>query len=123
MMAEPVLVVDDDPDIRECMVALLEMRGLPAVPASDGAEALDLLKAGMRPSLILLDLMMPRMDGWEFRAQQELDPELAAIPTVVVSAAGQHATAALHADAIIRKPIDFGQLDRVLDRHCSGRAS
>jgi CheY-like chemotaxis protein len=82
-----VLVVDDDPDIRESVQLALEGRGFTVVGKPNGREALDWLQAGNRPAVILLDLMMPVMDGWLFRTIQRTDPELSAIPVVVLSAA------------------------------------
>ena len=60
-----VLVVDDDPDIRETLRDVIEMEGFAVVTAADGREAMDRLRMGLRPSLIVLDLMMPRMSGWD----------------------------------------------------------
>jgi CheY-like chemotaxis protein len=81
-----VLLVEDDLDVREAMADLLACEGLRVVVASDGREALDLLQAGLRPSVIVLDLTMPRMDGWDFRHAQMADPNLKDIPVIVVSA-------------------------------------
>src|SRR5215218_4757012 len=87
-MGHRVLVVEDDEDLREMMGHLLQAEGFRPDLAGDGAEALDKLRATPeQPDLILLDLMMPRMDGWTFRREQEGEPALANIPVVVVSAA------------------------------------
>ncbi len=102
-MLEPVLVVEDDPDVREVMIAIVEREGHRAVPARSGAEALQFLRNGLNPCLILLDLMAPVKNGWEFRAEQNADPHLASIPTIVVSAP---------------KPIDLDQLTKLLKTHC-----
>ena len=83
-----VLLVEDDLDVREAMADLLACEGLRVVVAGDGREALDLLQAGLRPSVIVLDLTMPRMDGWEFRQAQTADHDLKDIPVIVVSAGG-----------------------------------
>ena len=117
-MPEPVLVVEDDPDIREVMMAIVESEGHLAVPAENGDQALRLLRSGLHPCLILLDLMMPVKDGWEFRAEQNTDPSLASIPTIIVSAAGRQSMEALHPTAALEKPIDYDQLTRLLKRHC-----
>ncbi len=82
----PVLVVEDEPDIRDLMVAILESEGYTVRAAADGAEALAQLQLGNPPCVILLDLMMPVMDGWTFCREKQKFPELAAIPVVVVSA-------------------------------------
>src|SRR5882672_11652695 len=84
----PVLVIDDDPDIRWTMAEVLEDWGYLVATAAHGKDALEQLQAGVRPCLILLDLTMPVMNGYEFRAAQRANPEYAAIPTVVLSAAG-----------------------------------
>jgi len=82
-----ILVVEDNAEIRDALVALLRDEGYQAAGASNGKEALELLTAMARPpSLILLDLMMPGMDGAAFRKQQQQDPRFALIPTVVVTA-------------------------------------
>jgi CheY-like chemotaxis protein len=88
-MREPieVLVVDDDPSIREVVVELLSLEGCLTLEARSGRTALDLLRARrIPPAVILLDLLMPDMDGWRFRAEQLTDPALSAIPVIVISA-------------------------------------
>jgi CheY-like chemotaxis protein len=88
-MTEPrtVLLVDDDDDARAVTGACLAAEGYRVVDAKDGAEALALLDGGLRPAVILLDLHMPNIDGWEFRRRQLEDAALADIPVAVVSAA------------------------------------
>ncbi len=82
-----VLVVDDDADIRHALIGALEEQGYHAISASNGREALTVLRTlHTPPSVILMDLMMPVMNGWEFRAEQQRDPLLSKIPVVVVSA-------------------------------------
>src|SRR5262245_59771290 len=81
-----ILVVDDDRGVREAMEALLLAEGLEAVGAEDGQDALDRLRAGLRPCIILLDLMMPKIDGFAFRHAQRADPALADIPVIAFSA-------------------------------------
>src|SRR5687768_12107285 len=84
-----VMVVDDDADIREAVADVLSDEGYPVELASNGREALNVLSAGaFRPNLILLDLMMPELDGWGLMAELEKRPELSAIPVVVFSAQG-----------------------------------
>src|SRR5438045_1700164 len=80
-----VLVVDDDDDIRESIISLLEDEGIGVAGANNGEAALSYLRASSPPTFILLDLMMPVMDGAEFRAEQVRDGRLAAIPVVVLS--------------------------------------
>jgi len=117
-MPEPVLVVEDDPDVREVMIAVVESEGHTAVPAENGDQALQLLRNGLHPCLILLDLMMPVKSGWEFRAEQNADPHLAAIPTIIVSAAGKEAMRDLNPEGALPKPVDFDKLSKLLKTHC-----
>lgn len=79
------LVVDDEPDVREMLSNLLEDAGWQVVAAEDGLEAWKRLSEGERPDVIILDMLMPRADGWQFRKLQLADRELASIPVVVTS--------------------------------------
>src|SRR3954463_13696734 len=81
----PILLVDDNMGCRDSVKAVLESRGLPVACAGDGRDALNCLRRGLRPSLILLDLWMPEMDGCEFRDIQCQDEELKSIPVVLIS--------------------------------------
>jgi CheY-like chemotaxis protein len=120
-----ILVVEDDPDIRETIAQILEEEGYRALMAENGQEALRRLAEGPRPRLILLDLMMPVMDGWQFREEQRKDPTIATIPVVVVSADGQVRQKAerIHADGHIRKPVGIDALLAVVERYCSSQSS
>jgi len=111
-----ILVVEDDEDAREAMVALLQMKGYRAVPAGNGQEALDYLHQAPVPDLIILDLWMPVMDGWQFRREQKQDPRLAAVPVVVVTALSDRAD--VDANEIIIKPVDVDRLLSTVDRYC-----
>jgi CheY-like chemotaxis protein len=84
-MKHAVLVVEDHRALRDGMVRTLDREGFVAIPAANGLEALEYLRSGGRPSVILLDLTMPGMDGWKFRQVQEHDPQIAAIPIIVLS--------------------------------------
>ncbi len=111
-MSTSVLVVEDDADVRQSLVEVLEDEGYEVAAAGDGLEALDYLHAAQKPRLILLDLMMPRMDGFQFRAAQQNDQSLAEIPVAVVSAdeqGGSKATA-LRASGYLRKPVKLADL-------------
>jgi two-component system, chemotaxis family, chemotaxis protein CheY len=114
-----ILVVEDEPDIREIICMILESRGICAVGAEDGQEALDLLHGRPAPSLVILDLMMPRMDGWQFSDAVRDDPELAGIPIVVLSGDGQISAKAsrLRAAGHVRKPVDMDELLAIIARH------
>ena len=117
-----LLLVDDDERVREALVALLEAQGYPVVGAANGREALDVLRVrGLRPGLILLDLMMPVMDGWQFRAAQLADAELAAIPVVVFSAhpRARETAVSLRAARVIAKPLDIDELLEVVRAYCA----
>src|SRR5690606_32731818 len=83
-----LLLVEDEEAIREVMEAVLQAEGYCVVSTGNGADALDVLRDGLRPCMIILDLMMPVMDGWQFRLAQLRDPELLKIPTVVYTAVG-----------------------------------
>jgi CheY-like chemotaxis protein len=80
-----VLIVEDEDDVREFMELLIANAGYETMVARDGYEALEMMRA-RRPCLVLLDLQMPRMDGWEFRERQLQDPRLAHVPVVCISA-------------------------------------
>ena len=116
-----VLVVEDDPDLLFALSEMLESEGYQVACARHGLEALGRLRGGVRPSLILLDLMMPIMNGWQFRYEQRQDSDLARIPVVVVSAKSdsrQHAEW-LEADAYLSKPIDVNLLLGMVGRYCN----
>jgi CheY-like chemotaxis protein len=85
---ETVLIVDDDVGLREAFAEFLAEEGYDVATADDGQDAFRHLRRGLRPCVILLDLMMPGMDGWEFRRQQVKDDDLKDIPVIVVTAAG-----------------------------------
>ncbi len=117
----PVLIIEDDADLREMMAQLLTIEGFRAATAINGRDALDYLKRGDRPEVILLDLMMPVMDGWEFRRMQRRDPRVADVPVVVLSALDQRRTGDLAPDAFLKKPLDFDHLLSLVRTYC-GRA-
>jgi len=116
-----ILVVEDDPDIRFGLAVLLEDEGYEVLTAANGREALARLHTlSVLPSLILLDLMMPDMDGWEFRAEQRRDAVLATIPVIILSAAGDLAarTTKLGAVGVMQKPVQVSDLLKAIKRHC-----
>jgi CheY-like chemotaxis protein len=112
-----VLVVDDDLDIRESLRDVIEAEGFPVACASNGAEALQLLAKKERPGLIVLDLMMPVMSGWEFLTVVRQDPALAEIPVAVISASGGR-TPPLGATCFLRKPVDLDTILDLVREHC-----
>jgi CheY-like chemotaxis protein len=115
-----VMVIEDDFAIRETLRELLEDEGYGVVWASNGQEALAQLERHT-PRLILLDLMMPVMDGWEFRSAQRRDPVLARIPVVVISAdhALDQKVPALAADGWLAKPFELDALLATLRRYAA----
>lgn len=128
MTASPgnVLIVEDDPDVRDMLSTLLSMEGFNAVAAEDGLEALHLLRAVRHrapdvPCLVLLDLKMPRLSGHEFRRAQLGDPIVASVPVAVMSGAIdlQQRAEALGAVATVPKPIDCDALLDVVRRYCA----
>jgi CheY-like chemotaxis protein len=113
-----ILVVDDDVDLRETLVEALELRGYEVASAGNGREALDLLLADQAPPcLILLDVMMPVMDGFEFRRCMRADPRLAGIPVVVITAGGRGGLEALEAP-VLAKPVTLSGLISTVREHC-----
>jgi two-component system, chemotaxis family, chemotaxis protein CheY len=113
-----VLVVDDDPDILEALSEILEAEGFEIRRARNGKEALDRLEPDP-PKLILLDLMMPVMDGWEFRRQQVSHAAFSKIPVIVFSAAGRERMRQVDANDYLAKPVDLDELLQRVSRFCS----
>jgi len=95
-----VLVIEDDEATREAVTLLLTSEGCDVLTAANGRAALEVLRNGARPDLIVLDLMMPVMDGWQFRAEQKRDPALSKIPVLVISAAGDVRRHAANLEAV-----------------------
>lgn len=118
MTSGAILIVDDDNDVRAALSELLEAEGFSVEGAPDGREALARLRAAkVHPAVILLDLMMPGMDGWDFRSEQMRDPQLSGVPVVIVSASG-FSRASIEAQfrpaAYVEKPIERTELLGVL---------
>ena len=117
-----VLVVDDDTDIRETLEEVLADNDFPAIGAENGAVALERLRSDAEPPcVILLDMMMPVMDGRTFRLAQQDDPTLSHIPVVVLTAhaSGERSARELQVDAFLRKPVDLETLLDVIGRYCA----
>jgi CheY-like chemotaxis protein len=114
-----ILVVEDDPDIRESVVEILEDDGHVVTSAGDGREALDALQsASPAPDLILLDLMMPVMSGYQFREEQLKLPEFASIPVLIVTADvnARSKVESLKAAGFVQKPLKIRQLLDLVDQ-------
>jgi CheY-like chemotaxis protein len=115
-----ILIVDDEVDIRQLLSTFLTHKGYRAISVANGEAALNYLRQHQPlPQLILLDLMMPVMNGMDFRRAQQRDPQLAAIPVVVMSAAGEMQASALPGDIYLPKPIDFAALLTLVEQYCS----
>jgi CheY-like chemotaxis protein len=121
--AAKVLLVDDDFGILDGVSDFLEGEGFAVVSASNGIDALNHLRSGLRVNVIVLDVMMPVMDGWDFRAEQLGDPSLRDIPVVVISACGFTRDTLQHqfkAHDVLAKPLDLERFSRVLKGVCGG---
>ena len=116
-----VLIVEDDFDIRAILAQILADEGYLVTEATNGAQALEKLRGGLRPTVILLDLMMPVMSGWQFREEQLLDPELAQVPVVIISADSNLGDKArtLKVDSYLRKPVDIDALLDAVAKRCA----
>jgi CheY-like chemotaxis protein len=120
-MPVSVLIVEDDAATRAALALIFQAAGYTTASAADGRRALAYLRANPAPRVVLLDLMMPVMDGWQFLAERHEDAELAAVPVVLFTAAeGLDAGAlrALGANDVFRKPADPEQLLAIVGRYC-----
>jgi CheY-like chemotaxis protein len=117
----PIFVVDDDLDLRETLGELLTEEGYATRLLDNGRTALELLRAGVRPRLILLDLMMPDMSGWEFREAQLRDERLRGIPVIVMTASRGFDEVGLAAAEILLKPAGLTDILDAVARHALRR--
>ena len=115
-----LLVVEDDSLTRETMAFILQEEGYTVAEAGNGLEAMEQLRQGFRPEVILLDLSMPAMNGWAFCIELQRNPVLAGTPVVVISGVTDPAPAAgfLHAAGSLRKPFNAGQLLAAVEHFC-----
>jgi two-component system chemotaxis response regulator CheY len=113
-----ILIVEDDDETRTDLAELLGSEGYEVVTATNGDEALKLLDASEPPKLILLDLLMPVMNGWDFRTRQLAKPSLAAIPVVILSGAANvlRSAVSLSAAGYLTKPLRLTQLLETIQR-------
>jgi len=116
-MVHTVLVIEDEEDLREMIRDGLELSGYNVVTAEEGQDALDQIPRIQHLCLVLLDLMMPGMDGWDFLEQMRQRPELAGVPVVVHSSMTQSAPRG--ATRVLQKPTLFGQLLSVVQDYCT----
>ncbi len=120
-MNKKVFVVEDDQDIREALAELLESEGYDVTTAENGQIGIDKLsQASQLPNLILLDLMMPVKDGFQFYAEKAADPNLSSVPVIVMSADGHilDKQKKLQAQAYIKKPVDIDHILNMVDQFC-----
>lgn len=119
-MAKLILIVEDDADLAQSVAEVLESEGYRTAIATNGQEALDRLTRSNRPDLILLDLMMPVMDGWQFREQQRKAPSMASIPVVAVTADddARGKAAAINAAGHVAKPVTVQKLISTVEHVC-----
>jgi CheY-like chemotaxis protein len=124
MGGKAVLVIEDDLDTQDAICGLLEYSGYRAIGVSNGREAIQFLKTHSAPNVIVLDLMMPVMNGWEFRDLQSADAGLAKIPVVVISASGALPRDVLGKGAVdyVPKPFDPDRLVAAIERVTPGVA-
>jgi CheY-like chemotaxis protein len=113
-----ILIVEDDEDSRRALTNVLEDEGFSVAALSSCEAALDYLHGSPRPQLIVLDLMMPGMEGWDFRHLQKQDPELARIPVISISAVGK----LVDVDVALRKPVDYDDLVMAVERYVTRRS-
>ena len=111
-IAKFILVVEDDPDLGQLVAEVLESAGYRTAVAGNGAEALDRLQTIEHPDLILLDMMMPVMDGWKFHEEQQKVPAFASIPVITVTADGnaRGKAASIQAAGYVTKPVTIDSL-------------
>ena len=116
-MAGIILVVDDDEDIRETLRVILELEDYQVLVASNGREALEVMRTN-RPQLILLDLMMPVLDGWEFVKELDKIPKLSDTPILVITAYADRARPVPRSLLTLEKPVDISVLLEAIKRTC-----
>jgi CheY-like chemotaxis protein len=112
-----VLIVEDEEDLRELMCDALQMRGYTVVTAEEGSDALRKIDDIGPPCLILLDLLMPGMNGWDFFAKVRERPELASVPVIIHSSASSRAPAGV--TRVLQKPLAFDTLVSIVAEYCS----
>lgn len=113
------MIVEDDRDTREMLGRFLELEGFDVRTAANGELALQALQEDSDPCVIILDLMMPVMNGWQFREAQASDPRFSRIPVVVVTAAGpRDDIPSINADGWLSKPVDFDRLLATIGALC-----
>jgi len=117
-----ILVVEDDPDVREGILTILELEGFQSAAAFHGRDALDQCRAGLRPDAILLDLMMPVMSGEEFLRARIGEPGIADVPVLVLTAKGfeEIDRKRWNVRNVLRKPTDPDRMISAIRQVCGG---
>jgi CheY-like chemotaxis protein len=116
-MSPHILIVDDDADLRETLQILLEASGYSVTVAENGRAALERIAAGPRPGLVLLDLMMPEMNGWQFIEHARRDASLASLPIVIMTAHRSRDPSTVRPEAVLHKPFDTPKLLATIALH------
>ena len=114
-----VAIIEDDAEFRDMLRELLEEEQYRVVAVSNGAEALETLRGETLPNVILLDVSMPVMDGFDFLRFRNDDPQLAAVPVVLVTNAKPHERPTIGVNDVVRKPIDIDEILFAIKRYCS----
>jgi CheY-like chemotaxis protein len=114
-----VAIIEDDTEFRDMLRELLEEERYDVVALSNGAEALETLRGDTLPNVILLDVSMPVMDGFDFLRFRNDDPQLAAVPVVLVTNAKPHERPTIGVNDVVRKPIDIDEILFAIKRYCS----
>jgi len=114
-----VAIIEDDKEFRDMLRELLEEEQYRVVALSNGAEALEALRGDTLPNVILLDVSMPVMDGFDFLRFRNDDPKLAAIPVVLVTNAKPHERPTIGVNDVVRKPIDIDEILFAIKRYCT----
>ena len=123
-MGQPVLIIDDDEDIRESLKMALETEGYEIFEAANGREALDLLPKIPNPAVILLDLVMPVMNGWEFLKELSENYGLAGIPVLIITGFSEaFSKKGVPASGVIQKPIDLAELTNTVKQYTTQASS
>lgn len=119
MTIKTVLIIEDEFEIRNTTQKILQMKGFKVVTATNGQEGLEKLKTIEHPCIILLDLMMPVMDGWAFLENRKKDPGISSVPVIVLSAAIDKRAKTLGILDFIKKPFSIRSLLTVVERYCT----
>jgi CheY-like chemotaxis protein len=105
----PILVVEDHPEMLDAVVTLLQHEGWTAIGTGNGEEAINRLNGGLRPSLVVIDLMLPKVSGWDLLQHLQETPGLREVPTLVLSGFPRESLR-VTADIVLSKPVDYDRL-------------